>query len=249
MLLGTIFALVAAFYASVGFGGGSSYLALLVLWNVPYIVVPVIALICNVIVVSGNSFHYVRAGYLNWRLILPFAIPSVLLSYVGGRLLIEKETFVIILFVSLLIAGLRLLIHHRRYDDDPSAYKAIPVLLGTAMGATLGFLAGVTGIGGGIFLAPVLYNFRAAPPKQIAAASSLFILVNSIAGLFGQLHKNIPLESLLDYWYLPLLVLIGGQVGNLVVIKFAPSRIIALLTALLVLFVAGRLGLHIFVGS
>lgn len=249
MLLGLLFFIVALFYASVGFGGGSSYLALLVLWKLPYAAIPVIALICNIVVVSGNSFHYARAGYVNWRLLLTFVVPSIPLSYIGGRLAIEKETFVIILFISLLIAGLRLLITHRRYDENPGTYRTIPIWLGTGIGSILGFLAGVTGIGGGIFLAPVLYNLRAGSPKQIAAAASLFILLNSIAGLFGQLHKNTLSETVLEYWYLPLLVFLGGQLGNLMVIKFAPARIIALFTALLVLFVAGRLGLHIWNGS
>lgn len=245
MLLGLLFALVALFYASVGFGGGSSYLALLVLWELPYVAIPVIALICNILVVSGNSFHYVRAGYLNWRLLLPFTIPSVPMAYLGGSLPIEKDTFTLLLFISLFVAGLRLLLQHRSYDDDPGNYKAIFAWLGICIGAVLGFLAGVTGLGGGIFLAPVLYNLRAAPPKQIAATASLFILVNSVAGLLGQLQKGTLAETVLDYWYLPLLAFAGGQIGNLMVIKFIPARIVALLTALLVLFVAGRLGLHL----
>lgn len=246
-LLGLLFFIVALFYASVGFGGGSSYLALLVLWELPYAAIPVVALICNIVVVAGNSFHYARAGHLSRRLSLPLVAASIPLSYIGGRLPIEKETFVIILFVSLAITGLRLLINYRRYEDDPGAYRAIPVWLGVLLGSVLGFLAGITGIGGGIFLAPVLYNIRAGSPKQVAAATSLFILLNSIAGLFGQLHKNPLTETVLEYWYLPLLALLGGQIGNLMMLKFIPARIVALFTALLVLFVAGRLGLHIWV--
>lgn len=245
MLLGLLFALVALFYASVGFGGGSSYLALLVLWDLPYAAIPVIALICNILVVSGNSIHYTRAGYANWRLLLPFAAPSVPAAYLGGRLVIEKDLFLLILFISLLAAGLRLLIQHRRYDDDPGCYRTIPLWCGILMGAALGFLAGITGIGGGIFLAPTLYSLRAESPKQIAAAASLFILLNSIAGLLGHLHKDALLETVLEFWHLPLLALIGGQIGNLMVIKFVPARIVALLTALLILFVAIRLGIHI----
>lgn len=245
MILGLLFFIVALFYASVGFGGGSSYLALLVLWELPYAAIPVIALICNIVVVAGNSFHYVRAGHLNWRLSLPLVAASIPLSYIGGRLAIEKETFVIILFASLAITGLRLLINYRRYDDDSSAYQAMPVWLSALLGSALGFLAGITGIGGGIFLAPILYNLRAGSPKQIAATTSLFILLNSIAGLFGQLHKNALIETTLEYWYLPVLALLGGQIGNLMMLKFIPARIVALLTALLVLFVAERLGLHI----
>ncbi|MFT5420477.1 MAG: putative membrane protein YfcA [Candidatus Endobugula sp.] len=244
MLLGSLFTLVAIFYASVGFGGGSSYLALLILWGLPYTVIPVMALICNIVVVSGNSVHYIRAGYLNWRLLLPPMITSVPMAYLGGRLSIEKEWFVLILFITLLVAGARLLISHRQYDDDSSSYVQMPVWLGCAVGAVLGFLAGVVGIGGGIFLAPILYNLRVGPPKHIATTASLFILVNSMAGLLGQWHKSGLAEIVLDYWYLPVLVLIGGQLGNVITIKLIPSRTVALLTALLVLFVASRLGWH-----
>ncbi len=245
MILGLLFAIIAIFYASVGFGGGSSYIALLILWDIPYIIIPAIALICNITVVSGNSFHYIRAGYLNWRLLLAPTIASVPFAYIGGTLEIEKELFILLLFTSLVFAGIRLLFNYRTYNNDSQPYKNIPIWLGSLIGATLGFMAGIVGIGGGIFLAPILYNIRAGSPKQIATTASIFILINSIAGLIGQLQKNNVTEVILDYWYLPLLVLIGGQIGNLLTIKFIPTRIIALLTACLVLFVAGRLGFMI----
>lgn len=243
MLLGFLFAIVAFFYASVGFGGGSSYLALLVLWELPYAVIPAIALICNIVVVSGNSFHYVRAGYLNKRLLPPLVVTSIPMSYLGGRLEIEKNVFVLILFLSLLMTGIRLLIQHRRYEDDIGSYKPISGRLGAITGGALGLLAGITGIGGGIFLSPVLYNLRAGSPKQVACITSLFILLNSISGLVGQLQKHGFSEAIAEYWYLPALAFLGGQVGNLMMLRFIPARIAALLTALLVLFVAIQLGL------
>jgi uncharacterized membrane protein YfcA len=245
MLLGALFTLVAIFYASVGFGGGSSYLALLVLWGLPYAMIPVIALVCNILVVSGNSLHYARAGYIHWRLLLPPMIASIPMAYLGGRLDVDRNLFVIILFVTLLLTGIRLLIKHRQYDDELASYNGMPVGVGLAVGAVLGLLAGIVGIGGGIFLAPILYSLRAAAPKVIAATASLFILVNSMAGLLGQLHKQGIADALWDYWYLPVVVLVGGQIGNLLTIKFMPARIVALLTSLLVLFVAGRLGWYL----
>lgn len=242
MLLGALFFMVALFYASVGFGGGSSYLAFLVLWHIPFAQVPVLALICNIVVVSGNSFHYLRAGYVNWRLLLPPTIASVPMAYLGGSLLIEKELFVLILFLTLLITGLRMLIQYRQYDDTVMHVRPLSIGTGIAVGGVLGFLAGIVGIGGGIFLAPVLYQLRAGRPKQIAATASLFILFNSISGLFGQLQKVGAIDGIMDYWYLPLLAFMGGQIGNLLTIKIIPPRIVAILTAVLVLFVAGRLG-------
>lgn len=244
-MLGVLFAGVALFYASVGFGGGSSYLALLVLFDVNYLIIPALALICNITVVSGNSFHYIRAGHLNWPLLWPPILTSVPFAYLGGSIPIEKELFLIILFTVLLLAGLRLLFQFRQYTADDTEYNLPATGLSLLMGAMLGFVSGLVGIGGGIFLAPLLLNLKAAPPKQIATTASLFILVNSLTGLLGQLQKSGVSEAMLDYWYLPLLVLLGGQVGNLLTIKFIPSRMIALLTACLVLFVAVRLGLHI----
>lgn len=245
MLLAALFALVAVFYASVGFGGGSSYLALLVLWGLPYTVIPIIALVCNILVVSGNSVHYARAGFIRWRLLIPPIVTSIPMAYLGGRLDITKEWFVLILFLTLLLTGVRLLVSHRQYDDSLASYDVMPVWKGALIGSALGFLAGIVGIGGGIFLAPILYNMRAGPPKVIAATASLFILVNSVSGLLGQLHKNGLIDVLLTYWYLPIVVLLGGQLGNLLTIKFMPARIVALLTSLLVLFVATRLAWHL----
>ena len=245
MLLAILFFIVAIFYSSVGFGGGSSYLALLILWDIPYIIIPIIALTCNILVVSGNSFHYIRAGFINWRLLLPPTIASVPFAYFGGRLEIKEDIFIIILFITLLITGIRMLLSYRQYDGSPKSYKSLPIWIGAIIGSVLGFISGIVGIGGGIFLAPILYNLKAGSPKQIAATASLFILVNSVSGLIGQLQKNGLSDIILQYWYLPLLVLIGGQIGNLLTIRFIPAPIITLLTALLVLFVAGRLGIII----
>lgn len=242
MLLGCLFFLVAVFYASIGFGGGSSYIALLALWEVPFAAIPVIALLCNIIVVSGNSFHYARAGYLDKRLLLPLVLASIPMAYIGGRLPIGKEMFLLLLFISLTLSGLRLLIQHRQYGETSQRYRQLPLWLGGSIGAALGLLAGITGIGGGIFLAPVLYQLRAGSPKHIATASSVFILLNSLSGLAGQFQKSGLSPVILDYWYLPLLALMGGQIGNRMTLKWIPPRTVALLTALLILFVAGRLG-------
>ena len=244
-MIGLLFGIIAAFYASVGFGGGSSYIALLALVNTPYTAIPIIALVCNIIVVSGNSFHYIRAGYLNLRLILPPVIASVPMAYLGGKLEIGQNTFLILLFITLAFTGIRLLIKHKDYTDDAQNYHPLPIPIGLILGAILGFTSGLVGIGGGIFLAPILYNLKAASPKQIAACASIFILVNSCAGLIGQLHKSGINANILEYSYLPIILLIGVQIGNLFSIKFISPPIIALLTSLLVLFVAARLGYQI----
>ncbi len=116
-LLAILFLVTAVLYSSVGFGGGSTYLALLLIWGIPFFVFPVIALSCNIIVVSGNCFNYIRAGNLNLRLLLPYLIGSVPLAYLGGSLLIDKKLFEVFLFVVLLIAGGFLLLNFKSYDD------------------------------------------------------------------------------------------------------------------------------------
>ncbi len=247
--LAILFLVVACFYASVGFGGGSSYLALLVLWGVPFTVMPAIALICNIIVVTGNCWHYSKAGYLKWALFLPPALFSVPFAYLGGTVEINQSLFITILMVCLALAGLKLLFTHQRFDDDQLSYHPISFWITAPIGALLGFISGLVGIGGGIFLAPVLYHLRAGKPKEIALTASLFILVNSISGLIGQLQKTSISDQILEYWYLPVAVLVGGQMGNLLTIRLLPSRIIALLTSVLILLISVRLGFLLMNGS
>lgn len=247
MLLSALFFFVALFYSSVGFGGGSSYMALLILWDLPFHIIPIIALLCNITVVTGNSINYIKSSYSNWRLFLSVSTLSVPMAYLGGSISLDKLTFQILLAGILMVTGGHLLFQYHKYEDS-EIYKSpsVPILL--FIGAILGFMAGIVGIGGGIFLAPILYVIKAAPPKQIAATSSLFILVNSVAGLIGHLHKGEVLNVITEFWYLPLLVLIAGQIGNQLTLRILPSKVIALLTALLVIFVSVRLWLHIYEG-
>ena len=123
LLLSILFLVTAILYSSVGFGGGSTYLALLLIWNTPYILFPIIALFCNIIVVSGNCFNYIRTGNLNIKFLLPYLIGSVPLAYVGGSLSLNKEIFEILLFVVLLIAGILLLFNFKSYNDEEKNYK------------------------------------------------------------------------------------------------------------------------------
>ena len=246
MLLAILFLATAILYSSVGFGGGSTYLALLLIWGTPYFIFPVIALCCNIIVVSGNCINYIRAGNLNFRLLFPYLIGSIPLAYIGGSLPIEKRLFEILLFVILAIAGTLLFFNFRSYDDRERSYKEIPKIISIFIGACLGFISGVVGIGGGIFLSPILFLIKAGRPKHIVTCASLFILINSISGIFGQLTKNDVLEEIINYWYLLAAVLIGGQIGNFLNLKILPTRILVILTASLVIFVAIRMGYKIF---
>ena len=245
-LLSILFLVTAILYSSVGFGGGSTYLALLLIWGIPYFVFPVIALSCNIIEVSGNCFNYIRTGNLNFRLLIPYLIGSVPLAYLGGSLPIEKRLFEILLFLILAAAGILLLFNFRSHDDRGESYRKVPIQISILIGGGLGFISGVVGIGGGIFLSPILFLIRAGRPKHIVTTASLFILINSISGIIGQLTKNAVLTEVQNYWYLLAAVLIGGQVGNFLNLKIFPTRILALVTAFLVLFVAIRMGFRIF---
>ena len=246
IILSISFFVTAILYASVGFGGGSTYLALLLILGVPYYIFPVIALICNIFVVSGNSFNYIRAGNLNLKLLIPYLIGSMPLAYIGGSLEIDKNLFEFFLFLVLTFAGTMLLINFKSYDDENATYKDIPMIISILIGGILGFVSGVVGIGGGIFLSPILFLIKAGKPKHIVTAASLFILINSISGVIGQLTKNIVLIEVSNYWYLFLTVMIGGHIGNFLNLKIFPTRILALVTAALVLFVAIRIGVKLF---
>ena len=138
-LLAILFLVTAALYSSVGFGGGSTYLALLLIGGVPYFIFPVIALLCNIIVVSGNCFNYIRAGNLNLKILIPYLIGSVPLAYIGGSLPIEKQLFEIFLFLVLTLAGFLLLINFKSYDDKEESYQKIPTIVSILIGGFFGF--------------------------------------------------------------------------------------------------------------
>ena len=246
IILSILFLVTAILYSSVGFGGGSTYLALLLISGAPYFIFPVIALSCNIIVVSGNSFNYIRAGNLNLKLLIPYLIASIPLAFVGGSLPLEKKLFEILLFLVLLTAGILLLLNFKFYNDKEENYKKIPIPISILIGGSLGFISGVVGIGGGIFLSPILFLIRAGKAKHIVTTASLFILINSISGIIGQLTKNTVLNEITNYWYLLLAVLVGGQLGNFLNLKLFPARVLALITAILVIFVSIRMGLKIY---
>ena len=246
VLLAILFLATAALYSSVGFGGGSTYLALLLIGGIPYFIFPVIALSCNIIVVSGNCFNYIRAGNLNLKLLIPYLIGSIPLAFIGGSLPMEKRLFEILLFLVLATAGSLLLLNFKSYDDKKENYIKIPIPVSISIGGALGFISGIVGIGGGIFLSPILFLIRAGRPKHIVATASLFILINSVSGIIGQLTKNAVINEIPNYWYLLVAVLIGGQLGNFLNLRIFPTRILALVTAILVIFVAVGMGFKIF---
>ncbi len=246
IILSILFFVTAILYSSVGFGGGSTYLALLLIWEIPYYIFPVIALLCNIIVVSGNSINYIRVGNYNFKLLYPFLVGSIPLSYMGGTLKIEKDIFEILLFLVLLIAGLLLLLNNKSYKNKDLIIKKLNFFISFLIGSVLGFISGIVGIGGGIFLSPILFLLKAEKPRIIATTASLFILINSISGVLGQFSKKNMIDDLISYWPLFFAVLIGGYIGNYLNLKIFSNRALTIMTSLLVIFVAIRMGIKIF---
>ena len=244
LALAGLFFLVAIAYASVGFGGGSSYNALLILSGVDFRLVPAIALSCNILVVSGGVYHALRAGHLTMGQLLPFVLLSIPMAWLGGSLLISEQAFIGLLGFSLLIAAIQMVLKQR------SSVKTLHLgtdrfwLISTFTGGVIGLVSGITGVGGGIFLAPVIYLFRLVPAKTVAGITSGFILVNSIAGLAGQMMKTgeySPLAGWVGAWPLFLVVIIGGQIGTRLGVYKLPEIWIKRLTAVLIMYVALRL--------
>jgi uncharacterized membrane protein YfcA len=229
------FFIVSFVYASVGFGGGSSYLAILALYSLPFQEIRLIALLCNIIVVTGGTIIFIKKRQVNWKKILPVAIVSVPLAFLGARMKISQNTFFIILGCSLLVASILLWVK-TNYKKDIIIRQGTNVVRDSALGGGIGFLSGMVGIGGGIFLSPLLNLLNWDTPKKIAATASFFILVNSISGIIGQLsrvHEQINSTRVL---ILCISVLIGGQIGSRIgTVKFDPL-IIRRVTAALVFF-------------
>lgn len=229
------FLIIAFVYSSVGFGGGSSYLAVLAMYNLPYQEIRLTALVCNIIVVVGGVFIYIKNKQIDWKKILPIAFVSVPMAYLGAVLKISQETFFLILGITLIVAALLLWIKtETKNEGEISENTKGSFIRNGFLGGGIGFLSGLVGIGGGIFLSPLLNLMKWDTPRKIAATSSVFILVNSISGIVGQLSG---LSADMDYFRILSLcfaVFIGGQIGSRMSLKWNPL-VIKRMTAVLVL--------------
>lgn len=228
---------IALLYSSVGFGGGSSYLALLSLTPLLYIEFRTISLLCNIVVVAGGTYIFTKNGYFNWKKIFPLILLSVPMAFLGGYLKISQSLFFILLGISLLIAAITMLMNIKNSDIAAPIYKK-NVLRDAFFGGSIGLLSGMVGIGGGIFLAPLLYITKWDTSKKIAATASIFILVNSISGVVGQFNN---LEFFINYELTSALVMsvfIGGQIGSRVGAQLASPLFLKRATAVLIAYIA-----------
>jgi uncharacterized membrane protein YfcA len=227
------FFLIALIYSSVGFGGGSSYLALMGVMAISMNVMRPAALLCNIVVVTGGTFIFYKEGLLDLKKSWWFFAASIPLAFLGGYWPIKEDTFFLVLGITLVVAAIFLWIQ-REVPGVPGNRVGKRVVLDIGLGGGIGFLSGLVSIGGGIFLSPILHLIRYDDPRRISALASLFILANSISGLAGQMSRS----GSLDWKFiLPLLaaVLVGGQIGSrLGARKFNPIYI-KRITAVLIL--------------
>ncbi|AOW19269.1 sulfite exporter TauE/SafE family protein [Urechidicola croceus] len=236
-----LFFCVAVLYSSVGFGGGSSYLAILSLTTLAFTQIRATALLCNIMVVTSGTLIYAKNGFYNWKKVLPLVLFSVPMAFIGGYLKISQVFFFILLGSTLLIAAFFMWMS--KYITQKSKEKNYQksIIKDISYGGFIGFISGMVGIGGGIFLAPLLHLTNWDTPKKIAATASFFILVNSIAGLIGQYQNpDFSIEPNITILLL-FTVFIGGQIGSRISTKKISPFILKRTTAVLIAFVGFRI--------
>lgn len=245
MTLIPIFLLIAFAYSVVGLGGGSSYLAVLAWKGLPREALVVTALLCNLIVSVQGTYSYASAGFFRPRIFWPLVLSSVPFAFLGGLLRVSDQTFYLLLGISLLMAALRMFFPKALLKQGAISKKMFWIL-GPITGALLGYLAGVVGLGGGIFLGPVLILSGVADSKETAAITAPFIFVNSLAGLaahYSQINSSLMIFSA------PLLlaVAVGGWGGSRLGSRyFKPiwvQRAAAVLLSLVGFKLLGRIGI------
>lgn len=208
LFLATSIFVVALLYSSVGHGGASGYIAVMSLCGIAPTSIKPTALILNIFVACIGSWQFWKMGFLSWQLFWRLAALSIPMSFLGGYLNLPTPVFKVILGVALLLSALRFLV--KPTEDTATIEPVLPIAL--SIGGGIGFLSGLTGTGGGIFLTPLLFWRRWASAKTASAVSAMFILVNSISGLLGNLSatKQVPPFAVL----LLVAALTGGSIGS-----------------------------------
>ena len=233
-----IFFFIALFYSSVGFGGGSSYLAILSLVITDFYEIRSTALILNICVVTIGTIVYIKNGVLKPKLLWPFFILSIPMAYLGALIELSQNAFFLFLGSALLLAGIFMLLKFVQSKLESVEFSTSKKVF---LGGSIGLLSGISGIGGGIFLSPVLNLLKWKDSRVIASLASVFILVNSLAGLVG---LNVAGTFRLDYdliLKLIIAVILGGSLGSYLSSKKFNLKILGILTAVLVFYVGLKL--------
>ena len=238
LLLPAIFFCIALLYSSVGFGGGSSYLAVMSIFLTDFYEIRSTALLLNITVVTIGTILYVRNRVFDWKLFWPFILPSVPLAYLGAQMKLSEKSFFLVLGTLLVVSAFSMLL---KFVKQNLASREFGLWKRLGLGGVIGFFAGLSGIGGGIYLSPVLNIVNWKDSRKIASLASVFILVNSLSGLLGLLSVNtFQIQGDLTLRLL-IAVFIGGLFGSYLSNKKFNTRAIGLLTALLVFYVGLRL--------
>ncbi|MFO8145784.1 MAG: sulfite exporter TauE/SafE family protein [Gillisia sp.] len=233
-----IFFFIALFYSSVGFGGGSSYLAILSLFLTDFYEIRSTALVLNICVVSIGTIMFIRHRVFNFKLFWPFMVFSIPLAFLGAQLRLSQTIFFLILGSALILSGLFLILKYLQKKIESRSFSNSKKIM---LGGFVGLLSGISGIGGGIFLSPVLNILKWANPRIIASLASVFILVNSVAGLVG---LNVAGTFQINYdliFQLIIAVVLGGSIGSYLSSKRFNLKFLGILTAILVFYVGLRL--------
>lgn len=234
-----LFFVISVLYSSVGFGGGSSYLAILAFTGIAFSQIRATALLCNIVVVIGNVYLFYRQKELRWKKIIPIVLLSVPFAFLGGYLKINQQLFFILLGFTLLFAAISMWLSKKIITSDVKISKS-KLLNNSLYGSFIGFISGMVGIGGGIFLSPILHLTNWDTPKRIAATASFFILVNSVSGLLGQYSNP---DFYIDWNLTSILlitVVIGGQMGSRMSNRYFTPIQLKKTTAILIAFVSLR---------
>lgn len=231
-----LFFLVAFLYSSVGHAGASGYLAIMALLSFPVDSIKATSLVLNILVASIASYRFIRAGYFDKKVFLTFAVASIPIALIGGTITVDPKLFKIIAGVFLMLSAVLLVGKNHFTKQTTEEIKAIPLVPGLTIGAVIGFISGLIGVGGGIFLSPIMILMNWTTVKKASGIAALFILCNSAMGLLGHLSKLQKVDVNILYWSVA--VIAGGLIGSyLGAIKYSNKPILAILA--LVLFSAG----------
>lgn len=233
LLLAILIFAIALLYSTVGHAGASGYIAAMALFGMAPVIMKPTALTLNIIVALIGTIRFYRAGFFSWRTFWPFALASIPAAYLGGSLTLPVSIYKTIVGIVLIYSAIRLFWSADSADNKKTS--VVPIWLALIVGAAIGLLSGLTGVGGGIFLSPVLLLMHWARTKETSGVSAAFILVNSIAGLLGQarLLTYLPADNLI-YWAPAALV--GGWIGTELGTRLLPiTGIRKLLSVVLVL--------------